>query len=782
MQAQKEAEAKTQLEAQLEAQKAAEEVARRAIEEQAKKEREEIERKAAEEKARQEAQLQAQKEAEAKTQLEAQKAAEEVARREAEMLAEEKARRELQLRADKEAKENARREAEKTAALLKRQKIEARQKKEAEDKAKRDLDLLNKKEAAERARQEAQENQAKRELEEKTQREANEKIRVEAEELKRQKDQQEKIDAAEKQAQREKAEKLRLEAESQLRQEEDQARLKAKELANLAAQELIEVNAEKARAGNIVGTEIAPGQSEEVARQARLIAEYQGKQELDFQAQKAADDIAEKLEEIANEKISEAANALELAAHKAQEQARLREIAQEREKARQEAVALTQAKREEKNQAKLAQKLQRESERRARRGSQEMTTTAKANLYDTSRGLGMTLIGICFVAILVLFAWTQLSSFDAKIALFERTASQQFQQPMKISKLRFSLIPQPQWQFENVVIGTQGQIKVQQINAPVNLGSLFSETTVFKSLEFQSPVINEEGLGWLLFGQSKKAGFEVAHVTASNVKVDSSNLDLGVFDLDAKIGGNKAGNIINLVSPNKDLSIELQIKDDQVQVKLNSKSFALPFGSSLTLSSFSAEGNISHNALTLSKFYGIVYDGILTGNAKLTWEKDWILKGDVKGKQVDVAKWLPELFEEGQAEGDGKFQMQARETKKLFSSQHMNGKFSVHNGTIRGMDVVKLLQGDSSGTSSFKDLSGGFSYELGRTRLRNVRMSAGLVSANGYVDVNTNQDMEGRFGVDLTTPVRNVRVDLLVSGALKKPKFSTSSTIIKVQE
>jgi hypothetical protein len=816
--AKKEAEEKLQHELE----KIAEEFARQAKEDQAKKELEEKERIEAEEKARQEAQLQAQKDAEEKAQREAQQVAEELARKvmqdqiqreleekerieaeekarqevqlqlQAAKEAEERTRRELQLLEEKEAKERARREAEQTAAQLKRQKIEERQKKEAGDKARRELELKNKKEAEERLRQEARE---KKDLEEKNRRDADERIKSEALELARQKIEQQKIDEEQEQARNDIAEKLRLAAEAQSMQEERaeaqrQAELQAEESANLAAEEQSLIDAEKARQHElsegvdvVAGAETEQSLSEEVERLARMAAEEQGKQGLDLQAKKAADEIAEKLEEIANEKISEAANAQELAAHKAQEQVRLGEIAKEREKSRQEAVALTQARREERNRVKLEQKKQREAERKARRNNQEVAPVSNAHFYDTSRGLGMSLIGICFVVIVVLFAWTQLSSFDEKIIQIEKISSQQFQQVVKIKKLGFSFIPQPQWQFEDVVIGAQGQIKIQRINAPVDLSSLFSEVTSFKSLEFQSPVLNEEGLSWLLFGRSQQQGFEVNHVSATNVKVDSANLDMGVFDLDAKIGANSVWNTINLVSSNKEMTIELQAKEEQVQVKLNAKSLALPFGSSLTLGSFSTEGVISRNALTLSKFYGVIYDGILTGSAKLTWDKDWSLKGDIKAKQIDAAKFLTESFEDGQIEGDGKFLMQAREAKKLFPSQRMNGNFSVHNGTIRGIDMVKLLQGvDNSGTSSFKDLSGGFSYEMGKTRLKNVRLAAGLVSANGYVDVNANQDLSGRFGVDLTTSVRNVRVDLLISGALKKPHFSSSSTSIKVQE
>jgi hypothetical protein len=821
LKAELQAQHKAEEEARIEAQKVAEELTRQAIErqaleQQAKLEQEEKQRKEAEEKQRQEeklnAELQAQQEAEEKTRLEAQKVAEELTRqaierqaleqqakleqeekqrKEAEEKQLQEAQRQAQLQAQQQAEEEAqiaekklalellRREAEQVAALLKNQKIEMQQKKETEEKKKRELELKKSEEAAERARLQVQSEIEEKARDEKIQREADERMKTQDADLA-------KLNSEQELAPSQTTEDANFLDSQAMSTDEDILSLAIEQSTSLVGVQQTSLDAQRDRSlakAMFDAAGAAQNADEQIERQARLRQENQGQQVLDLEAKRAADDIADRLEEIANEKISEAANAQELADHQALEAARLSEIAREKENARQAAVALTQKRREERILAKLEQKKQREAERNARRNIPEAAPASSGNFYDTSRGWGISLIGIGLVVFLVLFAWTQLSSFDEKRIFFEKAAAQQFQQPVKIKKLGFDLLPQPHWQFEEVEIGTLGQIKIPQISAPVDFSALFNDAVMFNSAEFQSPVLSEEGLRWVVFGQGQKQGFGVTRVSAKDAKVESGNLDLGAFDLDARIGANKAWQTINLVSSNKETTIELRLKDEVVNVKINSKAFLIPFGSSLTLGSFSAEGEISPNGLLLSKFYGVNFEGILTGSARLMWDKEWTFKGDVKAKQIVGSNLLPELFEDGQLEGEAKFQMQAREANKLFSNLRVNGTFVMHNGTIRGVDMVKLLQGnDIFGTSSFKQSSGVFSYEAGKTRVRNLKLAAGLVSANGYVDVNQSQEMEGRFGIDLTTPVRDIHTDLVISGSLKKPRFSSTPLRPKTEQ
>ena len=810
--AKREAEEKARVEAerltQILALQAAEEKAKREIEERA-----EIARQEAAAQELREMQLREKKEAEENLQRELEKIAAEFARqaREEQLKkeyeearqkeAEAQAQRALLLRQEIEAREKAQEEAkqeerrlaqleaERIAEEARRKKEEARLKKAAEDKARRDLEVSNRKAAAELARKKAQE---KKDLAEKAKQAAQEKAKLEAEAMALLRAAQKK--EAEELAQRQ-AEERRLKeaakAQEKLEREEREQR-HAEELLRLEFEEKRRIALEKALERKLEQEAIEAAEAAEEAqrreerrqleiaqeneRQLRLLAEEQEKQEAKARERDAAKDIADKLkEELIREKSSAAAIASELAAQKEDEQRRLHAIERENEAVRKEAADLSRDKADQRARQKLEEKNRRDEMHRVRRHRSDAEKKPGAHFYDTSHGWGVTILGLCLVVVASLFVWSKFSNFDERRAQFEKMASEQFGQQVKVGQLHFAFLPQPQWQLEEVVIGMKGQIKIKQVNALLDLGALSEKPTVYKSFEFVSPTVSEEGLAWVLFGKSHKQGLHAMLVNGSNIKFDTPHINLGFFDLTAEIGPDKAWKKMMLQSSGKEMSIELQTIDDSVRIKILSKTMAVPFGSSLSLDSFSAEGTLAEDAVMLSKFYGLIYDGVLTGNAKLTWNKGWTLNGDIRAKQIDAAKWLPDTFDGGEIEGGGKFIMQAQETAKLFATQRINGNFVARSGTIHGVNLVKHVQGgDNIGTSSFNDLTGWFSYDAGRIRLGSMKLSAGLLNAYGNVEVSAKQEINGRFSVNLENPVRNARVDLLVSGHLKKPRFDSA--------
>ncbi|QJQ04901.1 hypothetical protein EJG51_002455 [Undibacterium piscinae] len=154
----------------------------------------------------------------------------------------------------------------------------------------------------------------------------------------------------------------------------------------------------------------------------------------------------------------------------------------------------------------------------------------------------------------------------------------------------------------------------------IELTSLLSKEVSYKSIEFLSPVISQESLAWLLFSQgAKKWKGSVNQLSATNLTVVWPGTNLGAFDMRAVRDPGTAWQSVTLVSPEKGLSVEFQPKGETVQIKLSAKSFAMPFGSSLNLADVSAEGTVSQSALTFNKLYGVIHNGILSGNAILAW-------------------------------------------------------------------------------------------------------------------------------------------------------------------
>ena len=289
-----------------------------------------------------------------------------------------------------------------------------------------------------------------------------------------------------------------------------------------------------------------------------------------------------------------------------------------------------------------------------------------------------------------------------------------------------------------------------------------------------SPILNEEGLSWFLFSQSWMQNFKFVSLSASNAKLDSKNLTLPPLDVNAEVDEAGTWKKITLAAAGNSTHVELQPAAGAVQISVSADSFAVPFGSTSTLKKFKATGTASRSELNVTEFTGGIYDGIVSGNAKLAWGATWTLKGEMSAKQIRMFRLTPELIDNGSLEGKAKFAMQAQDAGALFTSApRMEGNFAIIDGTVVGVNLGLLFRNPQSrGSSKFAELAGNFIHENGKTQIRKVNLSAGLLSANGNGDVDANGKLSGNFVVDLKFPDRQHRSNLVVSGTLKEPLFN----------
>lgn len=542
--------------------------------------------------------------------------------------------------------------------------------------------------------------------------------------------------AIEELAKREAADKARREAEEQARRaaeeearrrEADRARLEAEEQARLLAEEHIRREAaERARL--------------EAEAQAQLLARELAQRDAEVQARRAAEEDARR--EAERER------------HEAEERAR---VAAE-EQAWREAEA--KYRREEQEAAEAART------RAAAKGAKAAKTES-----TKPRNLGLALaLGLVALVVAGLVA-AHLISYDGQIPLFEKAAAAQFQQPVKIKALRLSLLPKVQLRLEDVSIGAEGQIKLPQIRASGDLGNLFSDKKVFKSIELDSPVVTEAGLGWILFGKATARDVVFGQITATNARLESKSLNLPAFEAKLQSDGQGAWKAIVIESADKNLNLELTSKGESVQIDFKARSFKIPFGSDLTLDELVASGTADRTQLAVTEFKGFVHGGILGGNALLKWGGQWNLAGELNARQIDMARLVPGLME-GRLAGTGAYAMQAPETVRLFAANRLEGNFVVARGTLMGVDLGRMVQGGAmSGETKFAELAGSFLHDRGVTQLRQVRLTEGAITANGGAEVDVESNVRGRFAVDLRMSAEQRRANLVVAGNLKKVEW-----------
>ena len=799
------------------------------------KEQAERERKQAEEKAQREAdELRAKLDEERRAREEAERNAKEQeerrAREDAERQSKEEADRaraqelereriEAEEKARGEAEEQARKDEDERAKAREQERVEAearasREAEQAEHRAREDAERQEKKkserEQAERERSEAAE-KARREIEEQARKDEAERAsllereRAEAEAQARREAESQEVREAEERSRKDEEDKAGAAAEKQSQHEataQDRAPAVSKPGRSLDDLVRIEVDFDALSAATPVvkPKDATPSASAddkmlmEVEEKARAEAAEKARSEAEQQARKQAEDEAKRAEEEAalkqeTERSPGRASALGLPdprEHvKAETQMRAQNAETERHFADMEkeldAERATAAGHEPPSESpRDARRRERdEAKERTRAAASALATEtdtkveAQSTPYRTPVNWGRpAALGLFLLLVLGLVS-IHFVSFDGYIPQFEKVVGGHLQQPVKIKALRLSLVPQPHWRMDGVAIGSEGQLSVEKVKAIAELGSMFSDKKVFKSIELESPVLGEDGLLGLLFGKPSGQDFKVASVLVTNGKLISKSIILPVLDAKIAIDDNGLWKQIALETPDRKTSLLLKPDSEGASIEIETNVFSLPIDPSFLLENFSAKGVIRRSELRFTELKGAIYGGFLSGTASLKWGADWSLGGTIDVRSMEPGRFAPALLEEGKLEGKGVYAMRAKSYDELFSVPRLEGSFTIQKGTVIGVDLGRLLQGGGvGGKTAFGELTGSFLREAGKTQFRQIRLGAGPVLASGSADIDTAKRLSGRFAVEIKSAVAQARVNLTVSGTSREPRFS----------
>jgi hypothetical protein len=251
-------------------------------------------------------------------------------------------------------------------------------------------------------------------------------------------------------------------------------------------------------------------------------------------------------------------------------------------------------------------------------------------------------------------------------------------------------------------------------------------------------------------------------------------MDFGRMSMRAEFASD--GRWKQVVLDNGEKHTYLDIKRDDALVKFDftASSYILPFGGVTPVDQFYAKGAIFRDEIAASEFRASAYDGVLAGTARLSWGGDaWRLQGDFRANEMAVSRFAPALFESGKLRAEGRFAMQASDNAKLFATSRVEGSFVVNGGAVSGIDLMSSLKTlKAGGRSVFSEAKGNFSYDAGKTQIRNLKMSAGLLSLYGSAEAESGGALRGRFSLDLNSPAARGHGNISLQGTLGQPRFS----------
>jgi hypothetical protein len=460
----------------------------------------------------------------------------------------------------------------------------------------------------------------------------------------------------------------------------------------------------------------------------------------------------------------------EAANRKAEEEANRK--AQEQALAEEQAKAWAEAEQRAKVQAAL------EAEQAAQ---QAALSQAKAQRVPSKRKLRKplplgkifgSLIGLALVAAIVLPYVYPLKEY---IAPLEQRLSAQLKQPVHIGGLSASSIP-PSLKLQDFFLGRGKELKIAKVTLEFDPLSLFSEAKAISDAELQDVSIAGHALArqaesMKLLGSDAK--FPVRHLTLKNVKVVTSEIALPSMSGVADLGARGTFRRVSLHSENDKFGVDLTNDEGRWQVGLNIKESGLPILPDVVFSDLSAKGVLSGDEVNFTDVDAHIFEGILLGSAKLSWNRGWQLRGSLQAKTFDLDKMFPNFHVQGDTYGEGTFSMYGTKLSQLGDAPRLDGTFTVKKGTfnVDMVETARLLSRDNlvGGRTHFEEMSGQVQVENHATHFRQVRINSEMLDSNGTFSVSPKDELSGNFSAKIK--MRPGSNQLTLYGTPTEPKL-----------
>lgn len=196
-----------------------------------------------------------------------------------------------------------------------------------------------------------------------------------------------------------------------------------------------------------------------------------------------------------------------------------------------------------------------------------------------------------------------------------------------------------------------------------------------------------------------------------------------------------------------------------------------PFGADFELLEFGARGTYSAQELVLGNFDGRILQGVVKGQARIRPGSVWHAEGTVEARGMELAALSKHLLRDGQFSAKARFNSSAPVPDKLFSVGMLEGAISADRGSILGVDISRVAQGEAlpRGTTPFTELFASFRADAGLKQVAaNVRFRSNRVAGVATLHVDARQVLTGQVSGELATPAGPLRGTVNLSGSAAK--------------
>ncbi len=402
------------------------------------------------------------------------------------------------------------------------------------------------------------------------------------------------------------------------------------------------------------------------------------------------------------------------------------------------------------------------------------------------------IILIVFLALIsVLIILPFLIPVKTYLSQAEVIASEKLKTKVTLGDGHLAFLPSVRLVINDIRIGNDNEVAIEQVVIIPTLSSLLSD---FKTidLEVTNPVVQQSALE-LVSALTQDASKDTpSPVNLRNIDIDDLSFllpgkKLPLMDVKASI--NSASQLESATMETQDGQLQLQVIPDEGKQKiiLTAQDWISPISLPVLIDSAKITGYLKDGELDIPQINLSLYNGTLSGSAKLSWADAWKLNGQLMVENIAIEKpsrlVSQSVYLVGQLFGKGQFSATAKDAGSLPEKMQANFKFNVQKGVLHGLDLMKMAsllvkQNQKGDLTEFEELSGVLKTSGKQYHLRDLKVSSGFLGASGQIKVKPDQTLDGEVEVELKKSASLAAIPLIVSGTVKDPIIYPSKAAI----
>ena len=372
---------------------------------------------------------------------------------------------------------------------------------------------------------------------------------------------------------------------------------------------------------------------------------------------------------------------------------------------------------------------------------------------------------------------------------FDKALAEWLHDDVSSSGLRLALLPSPHVNLDQLALGKVLDAKATSGKITMDVGTLFGDKFVIDTLELSGVTIAADALPRAVKWadpEGRGKSVEIGKLVLKSAKIDVKGVAIG--DFDAEIRFDKSGRIVKAnarstdgkwtvdMSPSKASSGEATGASGEWAVEFTGHNMNLPMGAPLPVGSINAKGVMSGQGLTFPQVEAKLLEGTATGNLRVDWKQGPAFNSEFSVEKIKVDQ-LTSVFTRdvalnGRLEGQFTASGSALSIGELFDKLALQGVFMVKEGSIGNVDLVQVMRspGSVGGQSKFSELTGQLRIADGVIHYEKLKMSGGVLLANGSVNVvNGNSTLSGSVNAEIRSSVAQDRGTFTVTGKVARP-------------